>query len=516
LAPRINVITQAIPKDVILVLDRSGSMDGEKFRQAQEALRFILDHLNPEDRFNIITFSTGVEMYARGLRPADEANEARPWVDSLIAQGSTDINRALLEAAAISSRERPTYVIFLTDGLPTEGVVDSQQILDNLQTSAPDNLRLFAFGVGYDVDTYLLDSLARAHHGSSSYVLPGERLDETLSAFYAKVSTPVLTDLALDFGDLSTYDIYPNPLPDLFADSQIVAVGRYRQGGAADVTLSGFVNDKLQTFAFPEQVFVDDLRFTDETSSTIPRLWATRKIGYLLNQIRLHGPDQETIDQIVRLSIRYGIVTPYTSYLVTEDMPLGAAGQERIAGEQYDSLKAMPSAPVSGQAAVERAADEGALSEAESIPALAQEAQDIVRLVGARTFIFADGIWTDTAFDPDTMDTIKVEFLSSDYFDLVQTHPELGDAFALGANVIAIAEGTVYKVVPGDGETIVVDIAPTRTPPQAQGTIPAQPVTPSGTSTIGEPSSGGLPCLGGFLPLALLPIGVLLAYKRRH
>ena len=137
--------------------------------------------------------------------------------------------------------------------------------------------------------------------------------------------------------------------------SQIVAVGRYRQGGVSDVTLSGYVNDKLQTFVFQEQVFVDDFQFTNETTSAIPRLWATRKIGYLLNQIRLHGPDQETIDQIVRLSIRYGIVTPYTSYLVTEEMPLGAAGQERIAGEQFDALKAMPSAPVSGEAAVERA-----------------------------------------------------------------------------------------------------------------------------------------------------------------
>ncbi len=261
------------------------------------------------------------------------------------AQGSTDINRALLEAAAIVDAERPTYLIFLTDGLPTEGVVDSQQILDNLADSAPDNLRLFVFGVGYDVDTFLLDSLAQAHHGTSTYVTPGEQLDEVLSAFYARVSSPVMTDLELDLGDAEVYDIYPSPLPDLFAGSQIVVVGRYSQPGRTDITLERRLDGETQTFRFSEQEFV---RGSDpgESSQALPRLWATRKIGHLLNLVRLQGPNQETIDQIVSLSIRYGIVTPYTSYLVTEEMPLGAAEQERIAGEQYSQLQAAPSAPV--------------------------------------------------------------------------------------------------------------------------------------------------------------------------
>ena len=121
----------------------------------------------------------------RRLKPPRRKNG---WI-LLSAQGSTDINRALLEAAAMASderegNERPVYLIFLTDGLPTEGVRNSQKIIDNLAAAAPDNLRLFAFGVGYDVDTFLLDSLAQAHHGSTMYVLPDESLDEKLSAFY--------------------------------------------------------------------------------------------------------------------------------------------------------------------------------------------------------------------------------------------------------------------------------------------------------------------------------------------
>ncbi len=139
-------------------------------------------------------------MYASGLRPASEAPEAQNWLDSLRAEGSTDINRALLEAAAMVDPERSTYLIFLTDGLPTEGVTDSQSILSNFSANAPDNLRLFAFGVGYDVDTILLDTLSQDHHGRSTYVQPGMKLDEILSSFYNGISTPVLTSLDMSFG----------------------------------------------------------------------------------------------------------------------------------------------------------------------------------------------------------------------------------------------------------------------------------------------------------------------------
>jgi Ca-activated chloride channel family protein len=288
-------------------------------------------------------------------------------VDSLRAEGSTDINRALLEAASMVDPQRPTYLIFLTDGLPTEGVTDSSAILSNFKENAPANLRLFAFGVGYDVDTVLLDTLTQDHHGRSTYVQPGMNLDETLSSFYAGISTPVLTNLDLDFGDISTYDLYPYPLPDLFAGSQVILLGRYRDGGTADITLSGGVNGEPQAFTYMGQEF-DKQSSTDSFQSSIPRLWATRKIGYLLNQIRLQGATQEIIDQIVRLSIRYGIITPYTSYLVTEELPLGAAEQQRQANDTFGQMKALPTQAPSGQAAVQSAADAGAMQGAASAP----------------------------------------------------------------------------------------------------------------------------------------------------
>jgi Ca-activated chloride channel family protein len=518
LAPQPDVSPTSIPKDVILVLDHSGSMDGEKFSQAQEALRYILQNLNSEDRFNVIAFSTGLETYAGQLRPATQAADAIRWVNGLSALGSTDINRALLEAASLADSERPTYLIFLTDGLPTEGVVDSQQILDNFQGAAPHNLRLFAFGVGYDVDTFLLDSLSQAHHGSSTYVLPGQRLDEILSAFYARISTPVLTDLQLDFGGISTYDLYPSPLPDLFRGSQIVLVGRYRQGGSATLRLSGTVNGQPQTFEFPDQQFAASLEHLSpgerEVLASLPRLWATRKIGYLLNQVRLNGADQEIIDQIVKLSIRYGIVTPYTSYLVTEPMPLGVEQQDRIANDAFSQMQAMATAPASGQAAVERAAAQGSLAEAEAPAPLEAGTSGQVRIVGAQTFVLQDGVWVDTSYDPQRMEAVKVAFLSEDYFALLQARPDLAGAFALGQQVIALSGGVAYQVV-DDGQSVPPLQIPTTLTPQTTPTSqPAAQATPTGESPPTDPPTNrGVSCLGGLLPL--MGLALALTWVRR-
>ena len=527
LAPGIQEDTLPIPKDLILVLDRSGSMDGDKFRQAQQALDYILRHLNAGDRFNIISFSTGTERFANGLRPAEDTHNARTWVSGLRAEGSTDINRALLEAADMVDNERPTYLIFLTDGLPTEGVTESTRILSNFAESASPDLRLFVFGVGYDVDTYLLDSLAQEHHGTSSYVLPEDRLDEILSTFYARISTPVLTDLELDFDGLTTFDLYPYPLPDLFAGSQVLVVGRYRDGGWVDVTLGGEVNNQPRQFTYPDQYFSQESP-DDNVLKAIPRLWATRKIGYLLNEIRLNGANQELIDQVVRLSIRFGIVTPYTSYLVTEIAPLGAAEQERIVEEQLNlSMTATP-APVYGAEAVKEASDQGDLAGASSASAPPMEAANTVRIVGSRAFVLSEGVWIDTGFDPDAMQTVPVAFLSDDYFELVAAQPELADAFALGERVIALSDGVAYEVVAADAAVQPIEIPPTTAPDESSEPPATQPpdtepdentpAVPGTGETPGdseaEPSTG--PCAGGLLPLLLLPVLAVLAKKRER
>ncbi len=517
LAPAIQESVRAIPKDVLIVLDRSGSMEGEKFEQAQQAVRHILNKLNPEDRFNLVIFSTGVEMYANNLQPVSEEEDAIHWLNRLRAEGSTDINRALLEAVYLVDSERPTYLIFLTDGLPTVGEVESDKIIVNLNESSPGNLSLFAFGVGYDVDTYLLDSLAQAHHGNSIYVVPGEPLDEILSAFYNKISAPVLTDLQLNFDDLVTSDIYPYPLPDLFIGSQIAVVGRYRQGGTFDVILSGHVNGSRQNFVYPDQEFEERSPDLEDSISSLPSLWATRKIGYMLQQVRLKGPDREIIDEIVRLSIRYGIVTPYTSYLVTEPLPLGAEEQERIASEEFNKFNDQATLPTFGRKAVEEAEGQRSLANADAVASAPIEALGKVHTIGSHTFILSDLVWIDTMYEPDQMEVIEINFLSNEYFSIAKDQPELAAAFALGPQVIVVSGNQAYQVV--DDESPIE--------PPAQKPLPTtinvdQSTPPMDTPGTDQPdltqqnSSGSLslPCWGGLL-IALLPMMTLLLVGKK-
>jgi len=488
-APKVAVETrEVIAKDVILVLDISGSMRGEKIEQAKQALDFVLDNLHEEDRFNIVAFSTSTRPYARDLVLADERGEARDFVARLEASGSTDINRALLEALAMTEAERPTILIFLTDGLPTVGEVDVGRIIDNVQDAGPENARIFPFGVGYDVNTALLDTIAENHRGASGYVRPEEGIDEKVSAFYAKVSTPLLANLEIDFGRVDVEDVYPYPLPDLFAGTQLVVLGRYQTGGETSITLEGEVNGRRQVFTF------EDLDFHREGGEEfIARVWATRKIGYLLQQIRLHGEADELVDEIVDLSVRYGIITPYTSFLVEEtERALREGGRSQIAEEAL--AQATRTVEPFGRAAVDRSVQEKALSEALAPAAPTMMAgpdmggagagsspASPVRYVGDKTFVLHGGVWTDTTFDPDKMEAVPVGFGSDDYFALLAARPEWGRYLALGDHLIVVLDSVPYEV--REGEAPALDV------PQAEPSSTPGP-QPEGESDMQDPPSG--------------------------
>ncbi|MBN1178019.1 MAG: VWA domain-containing protein [Anaerolineae bacterium] len=493
-APGVDVdAARVVPRDVFLILDISGSMEGEKIAQAREALAYVLAHLNPEDRFNVIAFSSGLRQYAPELRPASEGTDAADWVARLDAIGGTDINRALLEAAAQVDPDRTTVFIFLTDGQPTEGVTDVTQILSNVAASLPRTARLFAFGVGDDVNTILLDTLAEQHRGATAYVRPDERIDEEISAFYAQVSVPVLADIELDFGDVRVEEVYPDPLPDLFAGTQLILAGRYRDPGPARITLSGEVEGDAQSFVY-EGTFRaaggDDF---------IPRLWAARKIGTLLTQIRLHGEEDEWVEAVIDLSVRYGIITPYTSFLIEEDV-WTTQGREDAA----DAFRALPTPPAAGQEAVDAAEGESGLRGAEEVSEemLPEDAAQVIRHVGSKTFVLRDGVWIDTVFDPETMTPVAVGFGSEPYFDLLTSRPEWGAYLALGQRVVFVADGAAYEVVEGAGEAVV--IPPTRTP--APGSPTAEPVAHT-------PPSGAAPC--SVVALLVMGSGVGVSASRR-
>mgnify|MGYP005847935313 CR=1 FL=1 len=448
---------QVVARDIVVVLDVSGSMQGKKITQATAAVRYIVEHLNPADRFNLLAFSTGVSSWERRLQPVSERSldAALAWLEDVRATGSTDINRALLEALAqldAPDAERPAYILFLTDGQPTQGETDAGAILRNAQQNLPADRtpRLFTFGVGYDVNTDLLDTLAAELRGISQYVTPDQAIDEAVSAFYAKVSTPVMSDIAIEFGEETVVeDVYPYPLPDLFAGEQLVAVGRYREGGAVEVTLTGQVNGAERVAVYPQQELAEH-----GGEPFVARLWATRKIGHLLAEVRRNGPDPELVAAITDLSLRYGVITPYTSYLVLEPEMITAAPAGEISLPQMrldaDQLQArgaeaaasMAAAPAAGEAAVAASQARTALQQAQTVG----ESSHDLRYIAGRTFMLrsylpgADGetraLWVDTTYD-DAMELTTVEFGSDAYFALLDD-PTLAQWLAISPEMIVV------------------------------------------------------------------------------
>lgn len=515
-APTVEVDPgDVVARDVILVIDTSGSMSGPKMQQARDAALYVVARLNEQDRFNVIAFSSGVRSFAAGLQPATAADQARPFINSLEAAGGTNISQALLAAVTQADGERPTTILFLTDGVATEGIIATPRLLATIRQQAPANVRLFAFGVGDDVDTTLLDSLAQNHGGTTSYVRPHQQVDEAVSSFYAKVSTPVLANVSLDFGGVIVEQLYPAALPDLYAGSQLVLTGRYRDGGPATITLQGEVNGRRQTFIYSDNTFRQQ-----GGEEFLPRLWATRAIGHLLTQIRLHGEDTEWVQSIVNLSIRYGIITPYTSYLIEEDDIFSQSGRENIAAEAMELFAPAPQS--SGAAAVDAAASQREMVEAEGrwVQATRVVSENIVitetgeeplRYAGSKTFVRRDGTWIDTAYDADNHILQPVEFATEEYFELLTTLPELAPYLALSRQLLVVHGSVAYQIMAGDAATIrPVSEQPTGpVVPQATAAPPAAPPVNE------RPEASAALCASASL-LPLLLAGLFLAGKGRR
>lgn len=498
-------IEQIVPRDIILVLDTSGSMEDGKLDQAKAAASYVLEHLNPEDRFNLIAFSTGVKHFAYELQPASQAARAVDWIRGMQALGGTNINEALLQALTVNEGEgsgtRPQVVLFLTDGLPTEGVTDVDQILANVSATAGSQLRLFSFGVGDDVNTELLDTLAEENRGQVSYVRSGERIDEEVSGLYAKIQTPVLADLEIDFGGVLVEELFPPALPDLFAGSQLLLVGRYRlpagTSGRTEITLSGRVESRQKEFTY--QV---DFGAGSENGSYIPRLWAARKIGYLLNLIRHQGENQEWVDAVIQLSLQYGIITPYTSFLIVEKDIFYGEGRDEAAQQLEEAY----GGPASGAEAVDKAEAESNLRSAESVPqALPAEevggaagGQPVVKFVGEKSFFLQGGVWIDSAFDPERMELVQIGFGTEVYFELLDARPDWGPYLALGEQVIFTAGDQAYQIIPGEGgiSALPADLPAREDSPAAAGSA-ALDGLPAIRSLCTAPLLAGLALLAG-------------------
>ncbi len=432
---------RVLAKNVVLVLDSSGSMRGAKIRQVKDAAAYVVRNLGPEDRFSVIDFDDSVTMFSGELVAATGANvaKAEKFISGMEDAGGTNINEALLRALALlAAGPRPSYVLFLTDGQATIGSTETPAILRNVGQANTARARVFVFGVGSDVNTELLDRLASDQRGASVYVDEKENIEAAVTGFYDKLSSPLLSDLALGFRGIETSAVYPPVLPDLFKGSQLVVAGKYKGDGPATVTLTGRVGREERRFVLEGRKLASGRAY-----SFIPRLWATRRIGYLLEEMRLRGPEPELEDEVRRLGLKYGLVTPYTSFLVTEP---GQRPPDRH-GNPIPFLAPMAapvrSAPKSGQEAVDAARASAAYKAEETA---APPVSEKVLRRDDKTFLLKDGVWVDADYrDGTPVRTIRFE--SDEYFRLAADEPGLAKYLSAGSRMIVVYKGAAYKII---------------------------------------------------------------------
>ena len=314
--------TTRIPRDLVLVLDTSGSMSDLKMSQAKKALKHLMSELGEGDRFGLIGFASTVRTYEDKLIAAnkDHLERARKWVDDLRAGGGTAIQPALDAALDLRSKDasRSSTIVFFTDGIPTLDERDPNKIVQNVAKRNTESTRIFTFGVGDDVNAAMLDQLADSTRALSTYVRPAEDIEAKAASLQAKISHPVMTNVKLTTTNIKFNEVYPPKLPDLFHGGQLVVIGRYSGQGPAAIKLNGIVGSEQRELVY-------ELTFpvkTEEGREFVEHLWARRKVGYLLDQIRVNGESKEVVDEVTTLAKKYGIATPYTSYLVVPDGPM--------------------------------------------------------------------------------------------------------------------------------------------------------------------------------------------------
>ena len=495
---------KVVPKDIIFAIDTSGSMRVKKLDQAKAALDFCIDQLNPGDRFDIIRYSTETESLFNKLRTAkkQQTKEAKEFVKDLKAGGGTAIEEALVLSLETISKQkhkesiRPTQIIFITDGRPTIGETRADKIIDRLVKKRQEikgNVRIFSFGIGTDINTKLLDLISQKTKASTEYVLPEENIEHKVSRFYEKVSQPVMANISISAeGNIRLNEQHPNNLPDLFKGDQLVILGRYKtKNKGSDKNIKFELDGNLAG----EKVKLNFATKLEKKSknSFIPKLWATRRVGYLLEEIRLHGENKELRDEIVALSRKWGIVTPYTSYLIIEDeesrgVPVARQSMgNRIALSLPSSNSARPVKPQtissaespklflkdiekqsfrgfsesdSGSDAVAAARASEQLKKAtqsRAFKAAYKEsqygnqisfAQQATRTIAGKTFFQNEGFWIDSLVPEQKQQSVKrLKFGSKEYFELLNRDSNTAKWLSVAVNLHIIIDGSLYEII---------------------------------------------------------------------
>lgn len=449
---------ELVSKDIVFVLDTSGSMADEgKMEKARKALLFGIRTLHDGDRFNVINFAGEEHMMERGLiaANADGKKRGEEFVGRLTPNGGTNINDSLIASMKqFEKGDRPKMLVFMTDGLPTVGETNTERIIANLKSHKNVDVRIFPFGFGYDVNTTLLDRIGSENSGISDYIQPKEDLEIKVSNFFSRVSSPVLADLDLDFGRVQTEYTYPRKLTDLFRGMQLTIIGRYKNDAdLRNITLrlTGKAGKDTRSFNYDKL----DFPLRSDENNFLPRLWASRRVGWLLEQVRSNGETKEVREEIIELGTRYGLVTPYTSYLATDGSMANVRRDAPMAADMVITGQ-RKAAEKSGAGAVGLSTQQNSMQMNTQVVAVEgkDEKEQIVlrntvnnQFVANKNFTNQNNVWIDSEFSESTkLPEVAVKFGSDEYFRLALSDRSLAQYLALGQQVVVVWKGKVYKI----------------------------------------------------------------------
>ena len=496
-----------IKREVTLVIDRSGSMQGDKIEQARAAALQVVEGLEEGEAFNIIDYSDSIARFAAQpvIKNRQTIGQARAYITRLKADGGTNIHDALVEAM----RQTPTpemlpLTIFLTDGLPTAGETRETAIRSAVIAANTHKRRIFSFGVGFDVNAPLLTSIANATRATTTFVFPNESVEAKVSQVFRKLSGPVLADPQLatldSAGAVTTRavrELMPAELNDVFEGDQIVLLGQYQDNEPLHFRLNGNYLGASRTFDLKF-----DLKNATVRNAFVPRLWASRKIARLVEAISEAGADnvatamasnhrgarmssaismprpaggshgggsaaaldpklKELVDEIVRLSTEYGVLTEYTAFLALDGTDfsqrdaLNEQARRSLVNNAQNTRSGMGGVTQSMNVSSQRSQTSANRSNFYLLQNMERVEITNVQQIGDRAFFNRNNRWVDSSVldrEKNITPDQTIEFGTPAFFKLVDR------LVSEGRQGILALSGEMLLVI--DGKTVLVKAPP--------------------------------------------------------
>ncbi len=300
---------KVFPKEIIFLIDSSKSITEEKLSYMKDGVSAALGSFNPDDRFNIIAFRGDLVRFKKdSVNPAKETiKEARSFIKKLNAIGQTDVEGALLDIIREPPGMKPSYVVLITDGRPTTGVIDSRRIIQQITRNNGMERPIFCFGGGRKVNKYLLDFIAHQNRAWSRFAATSYEMERQFNEFYNEIKDPVLLNVRYRVKGIDPDEIYPKYLPDFYRGKSFVVYGRFNDEDIFSMQILGEIEGKTK-----ELIFKRSLADASIGGEDIASEWAFSKVYYLISRNTMGIGDIDKLrEEIDGLSREYGIITPY-------------------------------------------------------------------------------------------------------------------------------------------------------------------------------------------------------------